>query len=424
MLSKVDEVFRRPQAAILERRLSEPRRFMQVVAGPRQVGKTTLVQQVMERYERPARYASADEPTLHDSAWIVQQWEAARLKAGTTDALLVLDEIQKVQAWSETVKRLWDEDTRARIPLKVVLLGSAPLLLQRGLSESLAGRFEILHLGHWSAGEMREAFGWPVERSIFYGGYPGAAALADDHERWTRYVRDALIETTLSRDVLLLTRVDKPALLRRLFDLGCRYSGQILSYNKMLGQLHDAGNTTTLAHYLDLLASAGMVCGLPKFSGEAARSRASSPKLQVLNNALMTALSGYTYEAARADREYWGRLVESAVGAYLANAAAAGLCELYYWRDGNREVDFVLRFQRELTAIEVKSSRLTRSLPGMEAFASAFKPKRCFLIGGDGIPIDEFLTTPLESWLRTPDGTKIGKKKPAASARPTAASGS
>jgi hypothetical protein len=212
--------------------------------------------------------------------------------------------------------------------------------------------------------------------------------------------------------------------LRRLFDLGCRYSGQILSYNKMLGQLHDAGNTTTLAHYLDLLASAGMVCGLPKFSGEAARSRASSPKLQVLNNALMTALSGYTYEAARADREYWGRLVESAVGAHLANAAAAGLCELYYWRDGNREVDFVLRFQRECTAIEVKSSRLTGSLPGMEAFTSAFKPKRCFLIGGDGIPIDEFLTTPLESWLRTPDGTKIGKKKPAASARPTAASGS
>jgi predicted AAA+ superfamily ATPase len=424
MLSKVDEVFRRPQAAILERRLAEPRRFVQVVAGPRQVGKTTLVRQVMERYERPARYASADEPTLRDSAWIVQQWDAARLKAGTTDALLVLDEIQKVQAWSETVKRLWDEDTRARIPLKVVLLGSAPLLIQRGLSESLAGRFEILQLGHWSAGEMREAFGWPVERSIFYGGYPGAAALADDHERWTRYVRDALIETTLSRDVLLLTRVDKPALLRRLFDLGCRYSGQILSYNKMLGQLRDAGNTTTLAHYLDLLASAGMVCGLPKFSGEAARSRASSPKLQVLNNALMTALSGFTYEAARADREYWGRLVESAVGAYLANAAAAGLCELYYWRDGNREVDFVLRFQRELTAIEVKSGRLTGSLPGMEAFASAFKPKRCLLIGGDGIPIDEFLTTPLESWLRMPDGTKIGKRKPAASTRPTAASGS
>jgi predicted AAA+ superfamily ATPase len=399
MPGKTEKVYRRPQAAILESRLSEPRRFMQVVAGPRQVGKTTLVRQVMERYGRPAIYASADEPTLHNTAWIVQQWDAARLKAGTGGALIVLDEIQKVPAWSETVKRLWDEDTRTRTTLKVVLLGSAPLLIQRGLSESLAGRFEILHLGHWSAGEMREAFGWPVERSIFYGGYPGAAALVVDHERWTRYVRDALIETTLSRDVLLLTRVDKPALLRRLFDLGCRYSGQILSYNKMLGQLNDAGNTTTLAHYLDLLAAAGMVSGLPKFAGQAVRSRASSPKLQVFNNALMTALSGHTCETARADNEYWGRLVESAVGAHLANAAAAGFCELYYWRDGNHEVDFVLRARRKLTAIEVKSGRQTDRLPGMQAFSSAYKPKRCLLIGGDGIPVDEFLTTPVESWL-------------------------
>ena len=391
--------WQRPQSDVLARRLEEPRRFIQVVAGPRQVGKTTLVQQVVEAAKVPVQFASADEPTLRGSEWIAQQWEAARLMAGAKGAVLVLDEVQKIGGWSEAVKRLWDEDTRKRRPVKAVLLGSAPLLIQRGLSENLAGRFEVLYLPHWSAAEMRAAFDWTVERSIFYGGYPGAAPLADDHARWVCYVRDALIEITLARDVLLLSRVDKPALLRRLFDLGCRYSGQILSYTKMIGQLQDAGNTTTLAHYLDLLGGAGMLVGLPKYAGAAARSRASSPKLQVLDTALLTALSGYSFEEARADREFWGRLVESAVGAHLANAAAAGACELFYWRDRNREVDFVVRAGRRLIAIEVKSGRATDTLPGMEAFASAFKPQRKLLVGGDGIPVDEFLTRPAVHWL-------------------------
>ena len=389
----------RPQSDVLVRRLKEPRRFIQVVAGPRHVGKTTLVQQVVEAAKAPVQFASADEPTLRGTEWIAQQWETARLMAGAKGAVLVLDEVQKVTGWSEAVKRLWDEDTRKRRPVKAVLLGSSPLLIQRGLSESLAGRFEVLYLPHWSAAEMRAAFGWPVERSIFYGGYPGAAPLAVEHARWVRYVRDALIETTLARDVLLLSRVDKPALLRRLFDLGCRYSGQILSYTKMVGQLQDAGNTTTLAHYLDLLGGAGMLVGLPKYAGAAVRSRASSPKLQVLDTALLTALSGYTFDEARADREFWGRLVESAVGAHLANAAAAGECELFYWRDRNREVDFVVRAGRRLIAIEVKSGRATDTLPGMEAFANAFKPQRKLLVGDDGIPVEEFLTRPAVHWL-------------------------
>lgn len=391
--------YQRPQAAILTRRLAEPRRFIQAVAGPRQVGKTTLVQQVVEKANTPAQFASADEPTLRGPEWIAQQWEAARLMANASGAVLVLDEVQKISGWSETVKRLWDEDTRKRRAIKVVLLGSAPLLIQRGLSESLAGRFEVLYLPHWSADEMRAAFGWTVEQCIFYGGYPGAAALVADHARWVRYVRDALIETTLARDVLLLSRVDKPALLRRLFDLGCRYSGQILSYTKMVGQLQDAGNTTTLAHYLELLAGAGMLTGLHKFAGGAIRSRASSPKLQVLDTALLSALSGYTFDEARADREHWGRLVESAVGAHLANAAAAGECELFYWRERNREVDFVVRVGRRLTAIEVKSGRALDTLPGMEAFAAAFKPQRKLLVGSDGIPVEEFLTHPVMNWV-------------------------
>ena len=400
MPSKRKTPFQRPQSAVLAARLAEPRRFIQVVAGPRQVGKSTLVQQVTDALTLPVRQASADEPTLRGADWIAQQWEAARLSIEDAEgAVLVLDEIQKIPGWSETVKRLWDEDTRAKRPLKAVLLGSAPLLIAQGLTESLAGRFEVLPLSHWSYAEMRAAFGWPVDAYVFYGGYPGAAPLIGEPARWARYVLDSLIETSISRDVLLLTRVDKPALLRRLFELACRYSGQVLSYTKMLGQLQDAGNTTTLAHYLELLAGAGMVCGLPKYAGDAARSRGSSPKLQVLNTALMTAVSGTTLAEARADREFWGRLVESAVGAHLANAAMRGECALHYWRERNHEVDFVVQAGRRLTAIEVKSGRAPQAHPGTAAFVQAFKPKRTLLVGGDGIALDDFLMRPVAHWV-------------------------
>jgi len=350
------------------------------------------------------RFASADEPTLRGRDWIAHQWDAVRIlarDAGRRGAVLVLDEIQKIPGWSETVKRLWDEDTRARRPIRVVLLGSAPLLITRGLTESLAGRFEVLQLPHWSFTEMKAAFGWSLDRYLFHGGYPGSAPLIRTSARWARYVVDSLIETTISRDVLLLSRVDKPAVLRRLFELGCRYSGQMLSYTKMLGQLQDAGNATTLAHYLDLLAGAGMITGLQKFAGEMVRSRGSSPKLQVLNTALISAQSGLTLREARADSAFWGRLTESAVGAHLANAAAAGVCDLFYWRDRNREVDFVVRAGRALTAIEVKSGRVRDAQPGLAAFADAFRPRRTLLVGGDGVSVEEFLSRPVEYWVRS-----------------------
>lgn len=400
MKSKAGKPYRRSQATALAARLAEPRRFIQVVAGPRQVGKSTLVQQVTAGLALPVRQASADEPTLRGQDWITQQWEAARLAIEDRNgAVLVLDEIQKIPGWSETVKRLWDEDTRTRRPLKVVLLGSAPLLIAQGLGESLAGRFEVIYLSHWSLPEMQAAFGWSLEKFVFYGGYPGAAPLIGEPARWARYVADSLIETSISRDVLLLTRVDKPALLRRLFELACRYSGQVLSYTKMLGQLQDAGNTTTLAHYLELLAGAGMVCGLPKYAGDVARSRGSSPKLQVLNTALMTVTTGITLDEARTDREFWGRLVESAVGAHLANAALRGECTLHYWRERNHEVDFVVKAGRRLTSIEVKSGRAPQAHPGTTAFVEAFKPQRTLLVGADGIALDDFLGKPVTHWI-------------------------
>jgi len=403
MSSPQDTPYLRAQKGLLESRLAEPRRLIQAVAGPRQVGKTTLVRQALSSWGDRARYASADEPTLRGRGWIAAQWEAARLEArcaGATGSVLALDEIQKIPDWSETVKRLWDEDTASGLPLRVVLLGSAPLMIQRGLSESLAGRFELIRVGHWTLAEMGAAFGFDLEAFLYFGGYPGAAPLAADPERWARYIKDALIETTISRDVLLLTRVDKPALLRQLLELSCRYSGQVLSYTKMLGQLHDAGNTTTLAHYLELLASAGMVTGLQKYSGSTVRRRGSSPKLLVLNTALMTATSGLGPASALAPSDFRGRLVESAVGAYLAGAAAEGDFGLYYWREGQHEVDYVVEVAGRPVAIAVKAGNRREKLPGLAAFEKAFGSNRSLLVGGDGIPVEEFLATPVERWLR------------------------
>lgn len=388
--------FVRPQAQVLKERLEEPRRFIQVVTGPRQVGKTTMVRQVLDGWEPSSHYASADEPALKDRAWLEAQWEIARLmarEAGRVGAALVLDEVQKIPAWSDTVKRLWGADTAARLPLKVVVLGS--------VSDSLAGRFETIHLPHWSFDEMRQAFAFSLEDYVSFGAYPGAAPLVKDPARWLLYIKDALIETTISRDVLLLTRVDKPALLRRLYELGCRYSGQVLSYSKMLGQLHDAGNTVTLAHYLELLSGAGMLTGLQKYSGAAVRRRGSSPKFQVLNNALMTAQLEITPEEIKKDRELWGRQVESAVGTHLANAAASGSIELTYWRERNQEVDFVVRKGSRVTALEVKSGRrrdARDALPGLAAFVKAHPGAHPLLVGGDGMPLEDFLAQPVENW--------------------------
>jgi hypothetical protein len=257
----------------------------------------------------------------------------------------------------------------------------------------------MIRLPHWSFTEIREAFGWSLDRYLYFGGYPGAAALVRDRARWARYIVDSLIETTLSRDILLLTRVDKPALLRQLFRLTCDYSAQIFSYTKMLGQLQDAGNTTTLAHYVELLHGAGMVAGLQKFSGSMVRRRGSSPKLIPLNTALVTAFWGESPVRARAAPERWGRLVETAAGAHLVNSVSGTGIQVFYWRERGREVDYVLRSGKQTVAVEVTTARRRDSRPGLEAFRSEFRGSRLILVGRGGVPLEEFLSKPTEAWI-------------------------
>lgn len=380
-------------------RLQEPRRFIQALLGPRQVGKTTLALQVKDALSIPYHFVSADTASLQDLQWISMQWEIARdLVHKGKEALFIIDEVQKIPQWSSMIKKLWDEDTRSKTNLKVIILGSSPWLMQKGLMESLAGRFEVVPLTHWSFDEMQDSFGWNIDQFIYFGGYPGAAIFANDENRWVNYINDSLIETTISRDILLMTQVNKPALLRRLFQLGCIYSGQILSYQKMLGQLQDAGNTTTLAHYLQLLDGSGILTGLHKYASQKFRMRSSSPKFQVYNTALVSAQSGKSFMEAKADKEFWGHLVESAIGAYLINSIRSTSIQLSYWREGDKEVDFVLEKGKDKVAIEVKSGYRKETLSGLQEFQK-FNPKRSLVIGKEGIPIEQFLTTPIEQWF-------------------------
>ena len=409
--------FQRDQVATLVSRLTEPPHFIIALFGPRQTGKTTIVRQALRRIEQPSRYLAVDEPDsasleippipagaslrrphVRDAEWLVLNWERARREADRSPngAVLVLDEIQKIPQWSGTVKGLWDADRAADRSLHVVILGSSPLRMQSGLTESLAGRFEPIQVTHWSFLEMADAFGFDLPGYLYFGGYPGAASLVRDPAQWRDYIQRALVEPNIERDLLAMTRVDKPALLKRLFELGASCSGQILSYTKLLGQLQDAGNTTTLARYIDLLENAGLLAGLQKYASHPHR-RGSSPKLTVLNTALMTAGSGYAFEEARADRTFWGRIVESAVGAHLINTATSDT-HVYYWREGQHEVDFVLRRGPRLVGIEVKSGPRRGSPRGLETFRERFEPQRILVAGEGGVPLNEFLAAPAGYW--------------------------
>ena len=371
----------------LEERIASPRRFIQAITGPRQIGKTTLVKQLIKKIKIPFMYVAADESPGMTNVWIEQQWETARIKLKNSSAgefLLIIDEIQKIKNWSDTVKTMWDADTFNNVNLKVILLGSSGLMLQYGLNESLAGRFELLKMPHWSYTEMHECFGFTEEQYAWFGGYPGSVFFVRDEERWKDYIRNSLIEATISKDVLMLTRIDKPALMRQVFELGVAYSSKILSFNKMLGQLQDAGNTTTISHYLKLLDIAGLLTGIQKFYAEVYREKSSSPKWQVKNTALFSALTPVTFEEMMLDPVKWGQVVESAIGAHLVNMADEGNYQVFYWRHKNHEVDFVLQKGEKVIGIEVKSG-ITKPTGGMEAFKKKFNPHKVLLVGTSGL---------------------------------------
>jgi len=386
-------MFIREQCTILQKRISEPNKFIQVIMGPRQVGKTTLITQFLSNLEIAHLFVSADDAMPQDVQWISQQWEAARIKqtfSKNKDFLLIIDEIQNIHNWSHEIKKNWDNDAKLGQPIKLILLGSSRLLLQQGLSESLAGRFETIPMFHWTYQEMNKAFGFSPEQYVWFGGYPGAATLIKDASRWKNYIKNSLIDATISRDILMLTRIDKPALIKHLFELGCRFSGQMLSYNKMLGQLQDAGNTTTLSHYLNLLDSSGLLSGLEKFSNQEVRVRSSSPKFQVMNNALLTVYSGNSFKEAIKQPALWGRHVESAIGAHLVNHSKISDIKLYFWRNGNNEVDFVIVKNKKVIAIEVKSGATIKT-SGIKEFIQSFKNSKSILISPSGLTWQEFL---------------------------------
>ena len=413
---------------MLRERLLEFPQFITIVTGPRQVGKTTIVRQVLERCEH--HFVAVDQPddplalthsglTPHtsdvdgaprDAAWLVRTWQTARrlFEASRVEAfergsqhrpfVFVLDEIQKVPRWSETVKGLWDADRARGLAMHVILLGSSPLLMQKGIAESLAGRYELVLVAHWSFIEMHQAFDFTLNEYIYFGGYPGSARFIRTEERWRNYVLASLVQPSIETDILQMTRVDKPALLKQLFTLGASYSGQILALGKVKGQMKDAGNETTLAGYLDLLGNAGLLTGLQKYHVGVARRRASAPKFNVLNAALMSSAVPYTFAQAQLDRSFWGRLVESAVGAHLCNTAASNE-EVSYWRESPNEVDFVICNAIRLTAVEVKSGTSVGKLGGLAEFVKRHPSAKRLLVGTGGIDLSEFLSYPLAHWL-------------------------
>lgn len=392
-------MYRRSEYQLIKQRLEEPRKFIQVVIGARQIGKSTVVKQVIDTIDCPCLSFSADNVPATNNGWISNCWAATRSTMTAhnySSMILVIDEIQKISNWSEAVKKEWDDDTFNNRNIKVLLLGSSRVLIEKGLSESLAGRFEEIRMSHWSYTEMRDCFGFSLDEYIYFGGYPGAASLIGDEDRFRQYIQASIIDATINKDILIDTPINKPALLRQTFELAAAYSGNILSLSKMVGSLQDAGNTTTLAGYLDLLAQSGLICALQKFSVDSARRRASIPKLQVFNNALKMVYTPQSFGSAIANRQTWGHIFESGIGAHILSQAFTHRFEVFYWRDRNDEVDFILRKHNSIIAIEVKSNAESQTT-GLERFKHEFAPKTALIVGNNGIPAADFLSLNLST---------------------------
>lgn len=395
-------MFKRAQFEVLVSRIAEPRSRIQVISGPRQVGKSTLIKQLFDEITIPCYHVTADDTESNETIWINQVWENARARMradNAQDFLLIIDEVQKIKNWSEAVKKEWDQDTFNGANIKVVLLGSSRVLLKDGLTESLAGRYELMRMPHWSYPEMKEAFDVSAEQYIYFGGYPGAVGFLKDERRWARYIKDSIVVPAIEKDVFQTKILYKPELMRRLFEFGCKYSGEEISLRKILGELQDSGNVTTLSGYLNTLDEARLLCGLRKYAFNDMRKYSSSPKMMVYNTALFSALSGTSFYKAFSTPGLWGRWVESAVGTHLLNQADEYDYKLYYWRERDDEVDFVIEYNRECIAIEVKSGKRTNN-KGLGIFREKYHPIQSLVVGSGGVPVEEFLCWDIGNLLR------------------------
>ena len=383
---------RSPIYESLAERLQPGPQLIQVILGPRQVGKTTTLRTYLESHwaERHL-YFSADGPTPPTAKWLVEQWNLARQMHSKrkTHVIIALDEVQKIPRWSEAIKACFDEDRYNKLKITPVLLGSSALMMEKGLSESLTGRFEVIHFPHWTLTEIEQAFGLHMKEFLLFGGYPASYSFVNDIDRWHSFVSEAIIETTVGRDILSLAPIEKPALLRQTFALACSYPAQILTYQKIMGQLVDAGNTTTIANYLSLLSKAFLISPLQKWSSKPIRQRASSPKIIVLNNALISATLKIKPEDIAKDSSLWGHVVENAIGAHLLNS---GL-EVYYWRERDLEVDFVVRDGKKIYAIETTIGEKNNSTKGLAAFQRKNPNSKAIVIGGvtSDFGVEDFL---------------------------------
>ena len=397
-------MYQRRHLNILKSRMAEPRRRMQIVMGPRQVGKSTLVGQFTEGVSVPFDFFAADGVNRFDSSWIPNKWQQVRMRMdihSEQEHILIIDEVQKIRGWSEQVKKEWDEDSRSHRNLKVILLGSSRLLLQKGLEESLEGRFETIKMGYWDWQEMHEAFGFSMDEYVYFGGFPGLAPDIQDEDRWRSLMEDSIISPILTRDILEVEEIRNPALLRQVFELACIESAKELSLTKMQGTMN-SGTVPTIKNYLDILNKSMIVQPLQNYSPSRVKEKQSVPKMQVFNNAFRNRFGTFSFDEARVDPAEWGRLVDSAVGAHLANRAMTDDYELFYWRNERRqECDYVLRKGQALVAIEVKSGSVDKTV-GFEKFKEQFADivTAAFIVGPHALPLDDFFIMDLESLFK------------------------
>lgn len=397
-------MYQRRHLNILKSRMAEPRCRMQIVMGPRQVGKSTLVGQFTEGVSVPFDFFAADGVNRFDSSWIPNKWQQVRMRMdihSEQEHILIIDEVQKIRGWSEQVKKEWDEDSRSHRNLKVILLGSSRLLLQKGLEESLEGRFETIKMGYWDWQEMHEAFGFSMDEYVYFGGFPGLAPDIQDEDRWRNLMEDSIISPILTRDILEIEEIRNPALLRQVFELACIESAKELSLTKMQGTMN-SGTVPTIKNYLDILNKSMIVQPLQNYSPSRVKEKQSVPKMQVFNNAFRNRFGTFSFDEARVDPAEWGRLVESAVGAHLANRAMTDDYELFYWRNERRqECDYVLRKGQALVAIEVKSGSVDKTV-GFEKFKEQFADKvtAAFIVDPHALPLDDFFIMDLKSLFK------------------------